>query len=194
MPPEPARPAAVKEPSMSRGDERTSVRDYASFPTSAPVQSPDRQADTSSHSPGTASLSNGVAGVSANGNGGAVQSVGRDLQRRWSDFLEFCSEKKGLVTMLQATQPPEPFGNTLRVYVPTDMELSHLNRSKEFLEERLQSFFKIPLTIEGALGAPPTRAANAAAPEPAATNGSAAVRIDHPFIRSLVELLEVNPI
>jgi DNA polymerase-3 subunit gamma/tau len=187
---------ALKEQYAGK-DERRPVKDLASFPMSAPVTAErapiytaDRDSDVQPRPSGSGAPSMMAAETAVmNGNGTAAAS--RDVQRRWSDFLESCNDKMGLVTILQATQPPEPFGNNLRVYVPTELELNRLNREKGYLEEKLESFFKIPLTIEGALGAPATRVAN----DPAKTNGSApAARIDHPFVKSLVELLEANPI
>jgi DNA polymerase-3 subunit gamma/tau len=186
--------SALKEQLEGKSEERKSMKDLASFPTSAPVSADRTPIYTADRGP-----DNGPGGMQAmatsdvatmNGNG-STNGAPREVQRRWLGFLESCGDKKGLVAMLQSTEPPELFGNTLRVFVPNDAELSLLRRSKEYLDERLQSYFQFPYTIEGALGAPPVRTTS----EPAKSNGAAAAsRIDHPFVKGLVELLEANPI
>lgn len=189
---------ALKEQYSGKGEEKRPVKDLASFPTTAPVSTDRTPIYTADPGPDIPSRPSGSGHVSMaaqdvavmNGNGSAGAS--REVQRRWNDFLASCTDKMGLVTILQASQPPEPFGNRLRLYVPTDMDLSRLNRDKEYLEEKLQSFFKISLTIEGAIGAPPVRIASE--PSPSANTAPAAVPIDHPFVKGLVELLEANPI
>lgn len=204
--PAPSYSASLKEQLAPKADppapeaKRNAMQDLTSFPTAAPVST--ERAPIYTADPGSGPGS----GPTARGNGSmtmVAESVAigdeampalRDVQRRWGDFLQFCSDKKVLATMLQAAQPTEIFGTTLRVYLPSDVEMNLLNRSKEALVEKLQSFFGAPLVIEGAIGmaAKPT----ASEPARAAVEGATgiAARTDHPYIKGMMELLEAKPV
>ncbi len=190
--------AALKEQLSARPEEkRSTVTDVTSFPTSAPVsadRTPIFTADPPANSPrnaaGVASRAIVAEPASAYAASEPVPAL-RDVQRRWNEFLQFCDDKKGLATMLQAARPTEIFGNTLRVFLPSDVEMALLNRSKEALVEKLQSFFNVTLTIEGAIGES-LRPVQAPADSPT-ERSSLQSRLDHPYVKGMIELLEANP-
>ncbi len=209
-------PAAVAEPTtgyaaaaqaktvVEEGRRASSLSDLASFPVSAPVPSSfDRQPMyTADRAPGS-SPGNSSAAMNAAAEGGAgyrstspvaVPSpsgglTDRDLQRRWGEFLSYCDDKKTLVMALGSVQPPELYGgNTVRLYVANETNLSILNRNRDLLREKLESFFKRTLRVEGVLGNAPVPVGGEAVPV------SSRAKSDHPFVQGLITLLEASPI
>ncbi|MDB5034345.1 MAG: hypothetical protein JWQ98_1586 [Chlorobi bacterium] len=193
--------AASPAPQTGTQGKSTGVKDFASFPTTAPVptRAPNRTGDrdataVAGRSAGAsaaieeelpASRSNGDTG--RNGDGTPVPSL-RDIQRRWPEFLEFCNDKMGLVTALKSTRPEEKSGSTIRLYVENEFQMSVINRNREILTEKLNSFFKALIHVEGVLGAPPAQIAA----DPGSRSGAAVAQGDHPFIRGLAEVLEAS--
>jgi hypothetical protein len=126
-----------------------------------------------------------------NGNGAPAQlPSSMEVQRQWQSFIDYCGDKKFLAMALGAAQPPEVYGNTLRLYIANDTDMTLINRSREVLVEKLQSFFKAPLTIESVIGQNP----RPTVAEPSQGRNGTAPRVDHPFLKGLIELLDANPI
>ncbi|MEP7217600.1 MAG: DNA polymerase III subunit gamma/tau [Bacteroidota bacterium] len=177
------------------------IKDFASFPTTAPT--PTRAPIHAGERATTITASRSAGGVTTieeelpagrsngddgrNGDGAAVPSL-RDIQRRWPEFLEFCNDKMGLVTALKSTRPEEKSGSTIRLYVENEFQMSVINRNREVLTEKLGSFFKAAIHVEGVLGAPPAQIA----PDLGSRSGAAVAQGDHPFIRGLAEVLEAS--
>ncbi|HVZ37742.1 MAG TPA: DNA polymerase III subunit gamma/tau [Candidatus Kapabacteria bacterium] len=190
--------AALKEQLLPKEEKRDSVKDLASFPTSAPVtpgRDPIYTNDPQSSAPRAVSAGGFTmaagAEVVAEPAAAGLPAL-RDVQRRWSEFLEFCNDRKGLATVLSEMKPVEIYGNTLRVYVGNATEMSFLNRSREVLVEKLQSFFQAPLGIEGAINAA-MQTRQQEKPRPAQTSGLQA-RVDHPYVKGMIDLLEATVI
>lgn len=191
--------AALKEQFGGEG-RASSLQDLQSFPTTAPPPPPGRGSSHTSDRPSSGS----PRGNAPSGGGPGEEPPGyrsptdgapqgglsdRDLQRRWNEFLNYCDDKKSLTMALDSRQPPELYGgNTVRLYVSNDLNLTLLNRNKEVLREKLESFFKIPLNVEGVIG-------NAPVPVGGDSSSSAPyAKSDHPFVQGLVDLLEASPI
>ncbi|MBS1911850.1 MAG: DNA polymerase III subunit gamma/tau [Bacteroidetes bacterium] len=188
--------AALKEQLLPKEEKRDSVKDLASFPTSAPVtpgRDPIYTNDPQSSAP--RAVSAGGFTMAAGAEVAAAPAAAglpalRDVQRRWSEFLEFCNDRKGLATVLSEMKPVEIYGNTLRVYVGNATEMSFLNRSREVLVEKLQSFFQAPLGIEGAINAA-MQTRQQEKPRAAQASGLQA-RVDHPYVKGMIDLLEAT--
>lgn len=187
-------PAASPQPAQPAPAPKQGLQDIASFPTEAPPgasRAPIYTADRpSARTNGTAvaapALDGDLPGYRSPADNGVTDL---EIRRRWHEFLAFCDDRKSLAMALGTGQPPELYGgNTIRLFINSEANLLIVNRNKEVLREKLQSFFKTSLNVEGMLGTAPVPVAG----ESSAKNKSSA--IDHPFIQALEELLEASPI
>lgn len=134
----------------------------------------------------------------SNGNGTALateKTVGSgltfsEIQGRWSSFVEFCDDRKTVVTALHPAVPGEVQGNVLRLFVENDFQSSLISQYYNLVIEKCRQFFDAPLSIEVVVGTPPValpKGPEVSTNSPA--NGTVHPDENHPFIRGIVELL-----
>lgn len=178
------------------------LENLSSFPTRGPVnagRAPIYTTDLSTNDrngngTATATVASRVGVGTVVARGGDVGLTLNDIQGKWGEFLRYCEEKPGLTTTLKPHPPSELRGDVMRLYLPSDHEMTLLVRNRQFLDEKLQSFFQIPLHLEGVVGAAPTPVIQKGG---GSANGSAASSVaqqDHPFIKGIVEHLGASPI
>jgi hypothetical protein len=199
----------------------SNVKDLASFPTTAPIvarqaiYTADPDVATMPR-PANGNVASGILNGNGNGNGsvlyttevldtlvmenGGAPAAGgwvesglslREIQGRWSEFLRSCDDKMLLASALQGAQPAEIHGSAIRLFVPQETQLTLLNRNRQTLNQKLTSFFNIPMQAEWTLGAPPVALPENDFP----TNGNGAgPHADHPFIKGIMELLGASPL
>lgn len=187
--------AASSQPAPPASAPKQGLQDIASFPTEAPPNASRGSMYTADR---PSARTNGTAVVAASGLDGDLPGyrspadngvTDLELRRRWSEFLAFCDDRKPLAMALGTGQLPELYGgNTIRLFISSESNLLIVNRNKEVLREKLQSFFKTPLDVEGMIGSAPVPLAGES---PAKNRNST---IEHPFIQALEELLEASPI
>jgi hypothetical protein len=204
--------ASMIRETVARKEEkgRTSVKDLASFPTAAPpapaqpLMSIASDSDVATLTAPNGAGANGSVAYAMNGvastlvadgydepsmasHQNGVVSLG-DLQQRWPEFIRCFDDRKTLATALDTAQVAEVRGNTLRLFVASELNLTLLNRHRKHVNEKLSEFFGTTLHIDCVIGA---------APQPLAGESSAAAsgpHADHPFIKGIVELLGASPL
>lgn len=194
--------SAREAPSREIGTKRD-PKDFASFPTKPPAGSTPRAAYANgnvataemtsvlnSTMMGPDGVASGVPMSGRNGDGTTAMPI-EDVQRRWAEFTEQFDDKKSLAVPLRAAQPAEIRGGLLRLYTGSEAERSLLLRGRELIDERLRSFYGVPLSFEVVIGAAPMpMPAELSAPAPAIR----AEHMEHPFIKGLVEKLGASAI
>lgn len=196
-------PPAAVPPQVS------SLQDLASFPTIAPARPVSRMTDSvavakpaaarrSTLDDGDVALApnDSYASIAAGGlrqedappvAGDPLPSLGA-IRQRWDDFVRSCEEMRLLHAALQSSVPSELYGRTIRLYV-AEQDLRIIERNREALSQKLQSFYNAPLLIEGVPGAAP-----AATSSHTDTSATLAANVDHPFVRGLIDVLGAGPL
>lgn len=183
------------------------LQDIASFPTTAPVRPVSRVPENIVARPSAAtrpSADDGGVAVDPDDShapipaGGLHQDYAAPLagdalpslaaiRQRWDEFVRSCEEMRMLHAILLPCSPAELYGRTIRLYVAAEPDLRIIERNRDALSQKLQSFYNAPLLLEGVPGAAPS-ASSHAEPTPLPANA------DHPFVRGLIEVLGAGPL
>jgi DNA polymerase-3 subunit gamma/tau len=144
-------------------------------------------------------------GVSMNGPKGANSTEGLavekmvtidEVQAQWPVFREHYASKPRLMFALELAVPSEIHGNVLQLGVESERERELIGQYKEEITTSIQSFFRMPLVIEGVVR-PSARRKNVGANGSIEETRASEVipqEIDHPFVRGIVSLLGAVPI
>lgn len=175
-------------------DNTLTKRDHVSgiknFPTGAPPRRLNGNGSSADVHESSMTYNNGTSSTTATNSASETSVTFAEIQGRWSSFMDFCDDRKTIVTALHPAVPGEVFGNVVRLFVENDFQSGLIGQYYDSLIEKCRQFFKAPLSIEVVVGAPPIALVkNTDVAAPNSTNGTRHPDEDHPFIRGIVELL-----